>query len=305
MKRSGAAVGSERVAQEAAQAYLQAGGDAVGAVVCGFFAAAGQVSGVLLGPLGLVIAQVGVGVRAFDGRQRQPGLELRRPRGLGPDESAPLAARVAAPSSIAALLVALRYGQTASVPKVLAAGLALAKQAGAERRTAVLDQIARLGAAALSAPGIARELIHLAGPSEGGALTMADLAAIPDVDQPARALGSSRLAPWAEERLESKQASAEDWEAQASRQQGLCACDARGGLAALSYDATTTGLQVDALELLLPLNAVPPRRGLPRVAPGRFLPVPTPIAIELSEQGLPVAASVSLAGRAALSVHLS
>jgi hypothetical protein len=304
MKRSGAAVGSERIAQEAAQAYLQAGGDAVGAVVCGFFAAAGQAPGVLLGPLGLVIAQVGVGVRAFDGRQRQPGLELRRQRGLGPDESAPLAARAAAPGSIAALLVALRYGQTMSVPKVLAAGLAIAKQAGAERRTAVLDQIARLGASALSAPGIARELIHVAGPSEGGALTMADLAATPDVDQPARAAGTKRVAPWAEERLEAKQASAEDWEAQAARQQGLCACDARGGFAALCYDDATAGLQVDALELLLPLNATPPRRGLPRVAPGRFLPAPAPISIELSEQGLPAAAAVALAGRAPLSVYL-
>jgi hypothetical protein len=70
MRRSATAVSSDTTAREAAQAYLDAGGDAVGAVVAGFFAAAGESPGVLLGPVGLIVAQVGMGVRAFDGRQR-------------------------------------------------------------------------------------------------------------------------------------------------------------------------------------------------------------------------------------------
>src|SRR5262245_8057927 len=282
MRRAALAVASEPAAGEAAQAHLQAGGDAIGAVASGFFAAAGQAPGVLFGPLGLLIAQVGAGVRAFDGRQRQPGLEQRRPRGLGPEDTPPIAARVAAPSSIAALLVALRYGQPAPLAKLVAPGIAIAKQLGCERRAAVLEQIQRLGAAALSAPAIARALIHCAGATEGGLLGPADLAAIPEIDHPARGHEPTRTAPWETQRPARARVSETDWNEQLTRQQGLCARDARGGVAALCYERCSSGLSVEELELLLPLHAVPPRRGIPRVTPGSFLPAPTPLSIELS-----------------------
>jgi len=302
VRRAALALASEPVAGEAAQAYLEAGGDAIGAVASGFFAAAGQTPGVLFGPLALLIAQVGAGVRVFDGRQRQPGLEQRRPRGLGPEDTAPLAARVAVPSGIAALLVALRYGQQASLAKVVSAGLGIAKQLGCARRAAVLDQIQRLGAAALAAPPISRPLIHLAGPSEGGMLGLADLAAIPEIDHPARSLDRSRVAPWDSLAPDSGRAQL-DWQDLLARQQGICARDLRGGLAALCYDRTSNGLEVDELELMLPLHAVPPRRGVPRIAPGSFLPAPTPLAVELSASGVPISAAVHLSGRATLIVH--
>jgi hypothetical protein len=302
MRRAALAVASEPAAGEAAQAYLQAGGDAIGAVASGFFAAAGQTPGVLFGPLALLIAQVGAGVRAFDGRQRQPGLEQRRPRGLGPEDTASPAARVAVPSGIAALLVALRYGQQVSLSKVVSPGLGIAKQLGCERRAAVLDQIQRLGAAALAAPAISRPLIHLAGPSEGGLLGLADLAAIPEIDHPARSLDRTRIAPWENAPPDPVGADLE-WQEQLMRQQGLCARDLRGGLAALCYDRVSHGLTVDELELMLPLQAVPPRRGIPRVAPGSFLPAPTPLSIELSASDVPISAAVHLHGRATLIVH--
>src|SRR5690349_20649525 len=164
MRRTLAAVASDDTARDAARAYLDAGGDAVGAVVAGFFAAAGESPGVLFGAVGLIVAQVGMGVRAFDGRQRQPGLGQRRPRGLGPGDAVQTAARVAVPGGIAALLVALRYGRSVALSKVLATGIALAKKAGCERRAEALDAIQRLGPAGLASPGIARPLIHLAGP---------------------------------------------------------------------------------------------------------------------------------------------
>ncbi|HWO14549.1 MAG TPA: hypothetical protein VNN80_33830, partial [Polyangiaceae bacterium] len=170
MRRQAIAAGSEEVARDAAQAYLDAGGDAVGAVVTGFFAAAGDAPGVLFGAVGLIVAQVGMGVRAFDGRLRQPGLGQRRPRGLAANDAVPPAAFVAAPSGVAALLVALRYGRSAALSKVVSSGIVLAKKAGCERRADALDAIERLGAAALASPGISRPLIHRAGPSEGGAL---------------------------------------------------------------------------------------------------------------------------------------
>lgn len=275
----------------------------MGAVVAGFFAAAGDSPGVLFGSLGLMMAQVGVGVRAFDGRQRQPGLGQRRARGLGPEDAVPVAARVAAPVGIAALLVALRYGRSAALSKILASGIALAKKGGYDRRAEVLEQIERLGAAALASPSISRPLIHVAGPSEGGALGLGDLESIPELDHPARVVGALRVPPWSAERLDPSQMSDSDWQAQAARQHGLCASDAGGGLAALCYDNAISGLRVDVLELVLPLNAIPARRGAARVAVGKFLPAPTPLAIELSSGDVPETATVSLADRAPLKVR--
>jgi hypothetical protein len=305
MRRFATAVGSEATARDAAQGYLDAGGDAVGAVVSGFFAAAGDSPGVLFGAVGLIVAQVGMGVRAFDGRQRQPGLGQRRARGLAPGDIVPTAARVAVPGGIAALLVALRYGRGTALSKILASGIGLATKAGCARRAEALDTIARLGAAALASQGIARPLIHLAGPSEGGAIGLGDLEFIPELDHPARSAAAQRTPPWADERPEPVHVSDSAWHELALRQQGLCASDASGGLAALCYDNALTGLSVDALELLLPLEAIPARRGLPRVAPGRFLPAPTPIAIEVGEGDVPLAASVALAERPALRVLAS
>lgn len=303
MRRSATAVGSDAAAQEAAQAYLDAGGDALGAVICGFFAAAGDMPGVLFGPLGLMVAQVGIGVRAFDGRQRQPGIGAKRARGLAEGEPVPVGARVAAPGGIAALLVALRYGRSVGLTKIVSAGVSLARRAGCERRAEVLEQIQRLGAAALASPAIARPLIHLAGPSEGGALGVADLEAVPELDHVAVGSPSERVVPWLDERLDSAQMPAGEWDAQALRQRGLCASDPGGGVAALCYDNVLSGLRVDELELVLPLNAIPVRRGAPRVAPGRFLPAPAPLSIEVATGDVPAGATVALARRPALIIR--
>jgi gamma-glutamyltranspeptidase/glutathione hydrolase len=271
-------------------------------VVSGFFAAAGDAPGVLFGSVGLIVAQVGMGTRAFDGRLRQPGLGQRRPRGLAANEVVPAAARVGAPSGVAALLVALRYGRSAALSKVLASGIGLAKKAGCERRAEALEAIERLGPAALSSPGISRPLIHRAGPSEGGALGVGDLEFIPELDHPARARYDVRVPPWEAERFDPVHVSASEWQERALRQQGICASDVGGGLAALCYDNVASGLRIDELELILPLDAVPTRRGLPRIAPGRFLPAPMPIAIAVSAADVPLEATVALAEGAPLRV---
>jgi hypothetical protein len=303
MRRASAAVGSDPTATEVAREHLLSGGDAVGAVVAGFFAAAGEAPGVLFAPVGLMLAQVGAGVRAFDGRQRQPGIGLRRARGLVEGDEIPAAARVAAPGSVAALLVALRYGRSVGLSRVVGAGVSLARQAGFSRRAEVLEQIQRLGASALASPAIARPLIHAAGPTEGGALCARDLETVAEIDRPAAADGGLRRAPWADERLDSSLIPSAEWDARAERQEGLCACDAAGGVAALCYDRALTGLSVEALELLLPLDAVPVRRGMSRVPPGTLLPAPTPLAIEVAEGDVPQLATVALAHRAPLVVR--
>lgn len=303
MRRAATAVGSDLTATEVAREHLLAGGDAVGAVVAGFFAAAGQAPGVLFGSVGLMLAQVGAGVRAFDGRQRQPGIGLRRARGAAEGDVIPRAARVAAPGSVAALLVALRYGRSVGLSRVLSPGVSLARKQGCARRAEVLEQIERLGAAALASSAIARPLIHAAGPTEGGALCARDLETVADIDRLAAADGAVRSAPWAADRGEPSAMSSAEWDARAERQQGLCACDAAGGVAVLCYDDAPSGLCVEALELVLPLDAVPVRRGMPRVSPGTLLPAPTPLRIEVSEADVPTLATVELARRAALIVR--
>lgn len=302
MRRVGDVVGSQPAAVEAAEAQLAAGQDAIGAAVAGFFAAAGQFPGVLMGPSCLVVAHVGMGARAFDGRLRQPGLGAKRPRGLSATEAASPAARVAAPTSIAALLVALRYGRGASLSSLLSAGVSAARQAGASRRAELLEHVQRLGAAALSEPAVMRPLVHRAGFSEGGALTAADLAAAPQVDYPARAVDCRYEAPWRAEAGSVDERVEEDWPEFERRQEALGVADASGGVAALCYDHAASGLVIDELELVLPLAAVPVRRGQKRVTPGQALPAPVPVAVELTAGGVPTWARIELP-EASLVVH--
>src|SRR5688572_32963231 len=109
MKVRSAAIANDSVAEEAAQDFLLSGGSAVGAVLSGFFAASGAYAGVLLAPLSLLVAGVGSGARAFDGRLRQPGRGTKRPRGFKQNEAIPDAARVAVSASVAAAMVAHAY----------------------------------------------------------------------------------------------------------------------------------------------------------------------------------------------------
>src|SRR5687768_17130658 len=110
MRVRAVAISNDPVAEEAAQSHLTAqGGSAVGAVLTGFFAAAGAYSGVLLSPLTVLVGGIGTGGRAFDGRVRQPGLATNRPRGFLPEETIPTAARVGVPMTVAAAAVAYAY----------------------------------------------------------------------------------------------------------------------------------------------------------------------------------------------------
>ena len=56
--------------------------NAVDLVIGGVFAAAALEPSVLLGPVQVLLGGVGSGLRAIDGRTRQPGLGAPRPRGF-------------------------------------------------------------------------------------------------------------------------------------------------------------------------------------------------------------------------------
>lgn len=301
MKFSAKVVGTDPVAQQAAAAYLEAGGDAVGAAVCGFFAAAGEYPEVLLGPAVLMLARVGVGVRAFDGRCRQPGMGLRRRKGYHSVQQAPDAARVAVPTGLTALLVALRYGQGTGLSKVVAPGVAIAQRNGAEKRAEVLDAVQRLGASALYDPLLHRSLVHRGGPTEGGMLTVDDLRAIPRVDYVAASQGRSHQLPWQtgeDSELPAEAPSNGDREgnetAPVEELPALAVMDSGGGLVLVGYSRQAAGLHVPELELTLPLHGVPLQKGIARIAPGTVLLWNRHMDLEIDDNGSPARGSVSL-----------
>jgi gamma-glutamyltranspeptidase/glutathione hydrolase len=301
MRTRAAALATDDRVEELASEELVRSKSAVAAVVAGFFAAAGASPDVLLGPVTLVVAGVGSGGRAYDGRLRQPGLGARRPRGFV-SEDVPLASRVALPTSVAALTVALAYDRRATLTAVARVGAREATAAGALERARLLERIGAAGPRALGESAFVRPLLHVASPSQGGLLTPADFVATDDVVLEAKLRklrGESSLeAPWADVKLEPV--------APGGERHGICAVDANGVYAALCYEQVGEGLEVPALGLVAALAAIPVRRGTPRVTPGARLPAFAPVAIACDEGGAPLAATASLqSGPRARKSHLS
>lgn len=286
MRSRALAISNDPLAEEAAQAQLAQGGSAVGAVLAGFFAAAGGYSGVLLSPLTVLVSGIGKGGRAFDGRLRQPGLGTKRPRGFLADEAVPIAARVAVPAGVAAAAVANAYDGGKSLGSLVKHGILRAERAGADARVEVLARIRSVGQTALSEQAFMRPFLRLAGPSEGGLVTPSDFGGVTEIDHAAsvrHVAGSDFLEPpWAEA-----------WSpGPLPPELGIgavvCAVDVRGVFAAAAYFRPSDGLELDDLALLAPLVAVPTQRGVPRQTPGSALPAPAPIAVRCNADGVPV-----------------
>jgi gamma-glutamyltranspeptidase/glutathione hydrolase len=259
---------SEGHAAEAATALL-AKGNAVDAVVAGVFAAAASSPGVLLGHVQLLLGGAGLGLRAVDGRVRQPGKGAPRPRGFTADQTVPLSARVGVPLLPAALAAAHASAGAATLAQVMAPAVALAPVDG---RRELLRRIARHGASAMAEEAIASELVAVAGRVAGGLLTRDDLhGALPAIVAAAEqtsAVGARRVVrvPW-----EGGLAS--------SKVHVVAACDHRGLLAIACYERHEDGVAVDALALVAPLVASPVLRGETRVRPGAPIDAPAPMAM--------------------------
>lgn len=286
MRIRAAALSNDRVAEESAQDYLATGGSALGAVIAGYFASAGAFTGVLLGPVAVLVAGVGVGARAFDGRLRQPGLATKRPRGFKEGEAIPDAARVAIPTSVDALLVSLAYDGSQSVGAVMKSGISRAQRSGGDARAELLRRIRAVGAAAMVEPTFVRAMLHVAGASEGGLATPSDFKPAQDLDQAAveRPLPVGKLVevPWAERDAEAPGADAMGIGC------AITAVDVRGVFAALSFRRTSDGIPVEELDLEAPPVAIPVQRNISRVAPGTRLPCPAPIGVRLDASGTAV-----------------
>jgi len=253
-------------------------GSAVGAVLSGFFAAAGAYAGVLWGPVTIVVGGVGVGARAFDGRLMQPGEGAKRPRGFQDGEDIPLAARVAATNAVSACLVAHAYAGGERLAGIIKPGIVRARQSGAEARAELLGRIRAAGAGALSDAHFVREVLKVAGPVAGGLLGPQDFeASAQTIDQPVVPAAADDdqwcKAPW--------EGDAEEVPPGLGHGHAVIAVDVRGVAAALTFRRITEGLSVPALDLELPTLAVPVQRGVPRVAPGTRLKAPSPIGISM------------------------
>jgi gamma-glutamyltranspeptidase/glutathione hydrolase len=268
--RGAAAAASDPIAAEAAQASLLAAASAADALIAGFLAAAGAHPGVLLAPAVALAAGAGVGARVFDGRAVQPGRGARRPRGFVDAEGVPDAARVAVPRSLSMLVLLHGYLGRARLRDLARTGVAAADRAGARARALLLRRFGASGAIALRARDVERALLAAAGHVAGGLLTAEDLSeAMPGETE---ALAGN---------VDGVEALRAPWPAGAEARPAevIVACDGRGVIAALAYTPAAEGVAVPELELTLARDAVPVRRGIPRLAPGTPLPAATPIAI--------------------------
>jgi gamma-glutamyltranspeptidase/glutathione hydrolase len=298
LRKSRAAVASSPEVEAAAEELLRKG-NAVDAAVAGVFAACAIAPGVLLGPVQILIGGGGVGLRALDGRVRQPGIGAPRPRGFREDEEVPDAARVGVPWLPATLSVAVASAGTATFGQVLAPALALAK--GSPRHE-LLAKIASRGPRAVEERPLGSELLALAGRPSGGLLTSDDLSSQrPEVHQASRhmlggdsARGSRKgsaqaegaadaasprvviTLPWAND--EGGMPVPPVGVGEISTARAVAAVDRHGAFAIACWDEGIEGLMLPELGLRAPYFAQPVLRGETRIRPGDARPAAAPIA---------------------------
>ncbi len=261
--RSRAALASEGHVQEAAEALLAGGGNAVDAVVAGVLAACAMSPGVLLGPVQALVGGAGAGLLAIDGRVRQPGEGTARPRGFVPDAVIPEAAHVGVPTLVAALSGFHAAAGQSTWLRVTEP----ARERADGARKAVIERIAQRGARAFVEEAIGGELVASCGPVPGGLLTMDDLATLkPEVRPLGNAVGTVAHVPWLDE-------------VDGSRVHAVLAIDFRGVVAVACYESAIEGVNVEALGLIAPRAARPVLRGETRVRPGTPCPAAAPIAL--------------------------
>jgi gamma-glutamyltranspeptidase/glutathione hydrolase len=315
-----AAVASSPEVEQAAEELLKK--SAVDAVVAGVFAACATSAPVLLGPVQILIGGAGAGLRAFDGRVRQPGIGAPRPRGYQSGDDIPDGARIGVPWLPATLSAVLATAGSATLSQVMAPAIALAH--GTPRKD-VLQRIAARGASAIEERAISEGLLAAAGRANGGLLTPEDLASPKPAMLPAsraEAVGppptseppppskktkrpktSTRLVatlPWSHVETDGQMprvlppAHLED----VAQARGVVAVDRNGTFAAASWAEGADGILLEDLGLRAPFFAEPVKRGVTRTKPGDARPAPGPLAFVGSAHGIDVAFAAFGAGDA-------
>jgi hypothetical protein len=279
------AASEAHVAQAARDAIAEQ--NAVDAVVTAVLVAAAEAPAVFLGPLQILVGGAGAGLLAFDGRVRQPGLGVPRPRGVVAGGPVPPQARVGVPALPAALAAALASLGSISVRRACGPAIERARALSAER-AATLEAFSRRAAAAMTDDAVAGELTAVAGRAAGGALTREDLTALRPGMQPCQEAGDAGIVrvPW-------RAAGADG-----SAVQVVAATDPRGLVAIACYEAPVEGLAVPGLGLVAPAFASPVMRGETRVRPGEPCPAAAPIALRARRGLIDLAIGVASTGDA-------
>jgi len=275
--KSIAAATQEKVADAANAIVVR--GNAVDAVCAGVAMAAALDASVLFGPLHVLVAGPGFGLRCIDGRLRQPGRNAPRPRGFLSSDEVPRAARVAVPALPAALATALSMFGTRT-PKD-AFGAALDALARKHPRRALLAELAQGGPSVLARAERADAIVAVAGRMAGGTLTVDDLR---EVRAPAIACDTSRGVALAPFHVRGREGAAiPPGNLRAASCHAVCAADHRGGVAVACYEIADDALAIDALGVLAPLRADPVMRGTRRTDPGAPLACATSVLLAHTE----------------------
>lgn len=267
--------GAEAWGEEA----FRKGGSALKAALTAFFVAAGERPGILFSQVSLIVAGLGVGVRVYDGRARQPGLDAKRPRGFIPGESIPIAAQVAVPSSIAALAVACAYDAGTTFLSCARPGVPAARRVGAEGRADLLELVATQGATVFNHPSLKRAWIGQFGPAEGGNIGPADLVVPSSLDAQISLTDATIGLPWGE--VEEERGLDKPW----GTPHAIVAIDGQGQLVALAFHEQDDVVQFAPYEVTVPLLAEPVMRGVARRSPGQVIPSPVDLRVSRNEEG--------------------
>lgn len=286
-----AAFATDATAAAAANAMLPRG-NAVDAVCAGVLAASAVLPGVLFGPVQLLITGPGLGMRAVDGRLRQPGLGAARPRGFLDAKSVTAAARLAVPSLPGTIAMALTMFGTVTLRKAMGPALDLHVS---KRRRALLAALGREGVGALARSPWVDGLLEVAGPLAGGIFTAEDLGALRPGVSPCT-LHHNGEVEWAT--LPFFDAAARGGQ----RTRIVCAADGRGVVAALGYEVEEDGIAIEALDLVAPPRAIPVMRGERRTSPNTPLECVSSIALIGKESAVGVAGQAHAASRLAKAI---
>jgi hypothetical protein len=245
-------------------------GNAVDAVVTGILVAAAESPGVFLGPVQLLVGGAGAGLLAVDGRVRQPGLGIPRPRGVVAGEAVPPPSRVGVPVLPAALATVLASLGGMTLQRAAGPAAEWARALSPERGV-VLARFAQRGAAAMTDDAVSSELTAVAGRAAGGLLTVDDLSAVRpglvSCDEPSLGPSGILRVPW-------RQGVAEG-----AATHVVAVADGRGLVAVACYEVPVDGVTIAALGLLAPAFATPVMRGEARVRPGDPRNAAAPIAL--------------------------
>jgi hypothetical protein len=266
---------------------------AIDAVVAGVLAIAAREPSVLLGAGVLMIGGVGEGRVVIDGRARQPGLGVTRPRGWKSRDTIPPAACVSVPALPAALVLAHAGRGALTLSEIARIALHSAEIEGPidPQRAQSIRAFGREGALSMRSGSLRAPLLRATPRSLGGLLTEADLDAAScvrvDAIEAKHGDASIALAPWEEAIARAINGASIDGDDDVapSDRAIVAAADVHGGVAIAVVALPAEGVALDGTGLCAATFAEPVRRNETRVSPGAALPFSTPIALVRSKSG--------------------